>query len=341
MRKILFVVFAIAIIFAVFYLLNADINKQSDLLNTDSDKLTMNNGNLAVDEIKRDNNNASLHKNTVVERGQLLTKIPYSGNWCFKNMDLSEDDLRFAEQESKEWAEQRGKIFLNNTGSDDNTNSILLEPYKEMDKEQLIKHVGNDDRYAMLAAIQRLDIALPNKNRIAKRLIDLGDTSLALSHLTSVELINAKFEFRNKAEITESIKQHLRNALIYVSYGNSRYDSFTLSNYLAEVSQDSLFPSELNPMNILTLSDFEKIELGKNLLAINIEKNRLNESLPLISEIEIPNIALFEFEESLAFLYLDHGHYLDWMQSTIPTGNTDIRSSHCVQRLLNLVNPNL
>lgn len=272
------------------------------------------------------------------------TKIPYEGDWCIRGLDLTEDDLRLAKEESIEWAKTKGNIYFSAKDLNGNTsgslNSELLEPYREMNKEKLLALAFDNDRYAMISAIQRDDISWEAQDRIAGTLLTMGDTSIGLLHLFVNEIVAAEFEYKEQNNVTQEVKQKVINALTYVSYGIRRYDTTALHNYLSMLEDDEILGEILHPSYILSKKDFEKIEANVSDLQRQIDELRIENNLPTISELEIPKIARHEFQSYLSLLYSEYGKHLNSLQSLNSESGPRIDRSECVNRHLKLYGQN-
>ena len=265
--------------------------------------------------------------------------IPFEGDWCIKTVDLSKDDFEFAKKESKDWALKRGQIFFNHVDFageyTDMKNSELLEPYREIDLEELGNAISNNDRLAMVAALQRDDVEFELKGVVADRLLMLGDTGVGLFHKISSQLINARLNYKEHGEVTPEARQYLQNALTYVSYGISRYDAMPLNSYLSVVTK-GLHVSALNPFEILTMDDFESIKKNVEELTSNIDEQRIKENFLPIKQIDIPKIAEHEFQSGVAVIYMKHGELLDKLQPLNRNGSPTISRTQCVERYFDL-----
>ncbi|WDE10769.1 hypothetical protein [Thalassomonas haliotis] len=265
-------------------------------------------------------------------------KIPYEGDWCFRTVDLTEADLLFANQESDDWERTRGRIFFNTQDPDgnysDRPGADLIEPYREMSKENLLAQVDNNDRYAMIAALQRYDLSLDVRVDIARKLVIFGDTSLGLLSLYSLELSAARAEYRKKQRVTAKVKWHIKEALMYVFYGVSRYDITLLRSYLSKLDRDEPFNSTLNPDNVLSPQDFDDIKHEVKVFSQMLDQRREQYNLVPIDAIDIPKIAAHDFQTSLGILYEEHGKKLDNLQSLNADSGPNIKRSACVERRL-------
>lgn len=314
----------------------------SDDNDNDIKSISLNNKQIAQQEIataKVTNQVSSPIKSVATsDTSNLLSypKIPYQGDWCVQAVDLTEKDFQFAQQESADWAEKQGDIFFNTQNHEGNyynlPNSDLLEPYKEMDQEQLVALAFKKDRHAMIAALQRPDIKTDIQLAIAKQLVVLGDSANALLFLSGQEKFNAEYEYEQEEKVTEKVKKYMKNSLLYVSYGISRYDTTALMNYLISLQRDELFKTVLDPTNVLSSQDFDEIRQNVQGFSKMIDELRSKENLVPLSQIDIPKIALHDFQETLAILYLDHGKNLDKLQPLNLATGPNIKRTACVSR---------
>ncbi|WDD98494.1 hypothetical protein [Thalassomonas actiniarum] len=263
-------------------------------------------------------------------------KIPYEGDWCIGGIDLTEADFLFANQESADWDRERGRIHFNTQdlygNYSDRPGADLIEPYREMSKENLLAQVDSNDRYAMIAAVQRYDLSLDTIIEIARKLVIFGDTSLGLLSLYSIEQSAARSEYSKKQRVTAKVKRHMKEALMYVFYGVSRYDTSLLANYLMSLERDEPFNSTLKPYNVLSPQDFDDVKHEVKVFSQMLDKRREQYNLVPIGEIDVPKIATHDFQSSLGTLYLDHGKDLDKLQSLNADTGPNIKRSACVTR---------
>jgi len=267
-------------------------------------------------------------------------KIPYEGDWCIRGVDLSKQDLLFAKQESKDWAEKRSNIWLNRQDFKgdytNNKNAEMLEPYREMNKDDLLEISYQDDRYAMITAIQRKDISWEIRNKFANRLLILGDTTMSLFQLVTNEVVEVRLAFAKTEKVTPDIKQRLINILSYVSYGISRYDSMPLIQYVSTMRHDKIFGEKLDPNHVLSAQDYEQIKVNVQDIARQIDELRSKENLIPISDIDVPNIANYDFQRSVSILYLEYGQIMDRLQDLNLETGPSLERSNCVKRYVEL-----
>lgn len=297
----------------------------------------------------------NLTDNQVVEKKFLITtkgqefsktgdevphKIPYEEDWCIKGVDLTEKDYAFAQQEIDDWRNRTGEIWLNQTLLDgnytENRNAELLTPYQEMNPESLLDLAKKDDRYAMIAALQRQDLEWDEQTDIANRLLVLGTTSMSLIHLINREMAYAKVEYDDKNRVTPKVRKRLVNALTYVSYGITQFDSSALTHYVsltdyAEITGDSLLPNL-----ILSAKDFEQVEINVQFMTEKINEQQIKENLPTFNEHEVPKAARQEFQSRLAFLYLNYQQSIERLRRLPLALSSSIGKTKCVERYLSL-----
>lgn len=266
------------------------------------------------------------------------TKIPYEEDWCIKSIDLNEEDLAFAEQRLNEWKQRTGEIWLNQieiSGTySENRNAELLEPYKELDKEDLLAFAEQNNRHAMLVALQRSDINWSVQTRIANQLLVHGITSMSLIHLINRELAYATVKYEEEQTVSDEIRQRLINVLTYLYYGISQYDASVLVHYVSLTDDDEFSGRSLLPNNILSPEDFDKVRNAVKYMTEKIEEQQIKENLTPSSEKDLPKAALHEFESQLAFLYLNYPQSME-NALRIPVKSTpSLEKSKCVNRFM-------
>ncbi|QBG35984.1 hypothetical protein [Litorilituus sediminis] len=325
---------------AIFY--TAEFNTNSDdieiVTNTVAQKQRVPSNNITEQKaVLPDNLTASTTDNSKILR---FPKIPYEGDWCIKRIELTEQDYQFAQQELIEWENSRGRMLFSSTNFDgehnQHYNSNFLEPYKEMDKNELVENALKDDRYALISAIQRKDIDSKTKKSLANKLMILGDTSTALLYLYSIKTFEASYEYRQNKLVTSDVKRLVKDALTYIFYGISRYDTDTLSSYLYDLRDDETLKTALHPKNILTPQDFDDIKKNVQSLSAYIDEQRSQNNLMPINQLDIPKIANHDFQENLAILYLEHGDNLDSLQAINSEHGPNIKRTDCVAKYAKL-----
>lgn len=266
--------------------------------------------------------------------------IPYEENWCIKGVDLSEKDYLYAQQELRDWAAQRGEIWISNAEQSGNyialPNSELLEPYKELDIEDLMALVATDDQYAMITALQRQGISWDLQDHIARRLLVLGSTSMSLNHFVTKELVTAVSAYERAGEITPEIELKLINALTYVFYGSSQYDSSVLFNYVTMIDGDEILRDKLLPNRVLSVKDYKQIEANVRSLSEKIDAQRSKENFVPLSHIDVPRIARKEFEERVAFMYAKYPQSMNTVSRLDIEIGPSVMKSECVEKYLKI-----
>jgi hypothetical protein len=310
----------------------SEINAQNDSISTSDKKIEVEKHN----SIKKSNENNNSGDSGI----ELQTKIPYEDNWCIRSIDLNENDLAYAQQELNDWKEKTGEIWQNHNVNDgkyyDDNNAELLQSFKELDKESLLALAKQDNRYAMIAALQRNDIDWTEQTNIANRLLVFGTTSMSLIHLINREMAFAKVKLEDNDKVTDEVRMRLIKVLTYVFYGNSQYDSSPLTHYVSLTDHDEFSEKALVPNHLLSPEDFEQVERNVEYMTKNIQEQQVKENLTPLSEFDVPKAALHEFDSRLAFLYLNYEQSMENTRRLPLDLGPSIEKSECVKKFIGL-----
>lgn len=275
--------------------------------------------------------NASEQKNHPV----FINDTVNSKQWCNAERDLTEQQRINHQKAALEWDASRGNILIpDHRSAFDSKNSNLIAPYVGMQLDKLIRHAQNDDEFALLTLLQRKDAPKKAKDRSAQRLMILGNTSLALSHLVMKELYLAKYAFAKDGTVSDAVKSHLLNSLAYVSYGIERLDASALRAYVIGIQPKHL-NRDFSPDEALDEISSANITDRKNHLIDYINTERLQIHLEPVGNSDIPKIAQREFDISVAILYANFASQIGESESLSKMSVYDFsRTSDCVSEYI-------
>ncbi|MBD3585818.1 hypothetical protein HHX48_08735 [Salinimonas sp. HHU 13199] len=258
-----------------------------------------------------------------------------SKQWCKAERNLTEQQRITHRKAALEWDASRGNILIPDYRSAfESKNSNLIAPYVGMQLDKVIRHAQNDDEFALLTLLQRKDAPKKAKDRSAHRLMVLGNTSLALSHLVMKELYLAKYEFAKEGTVSDAVKSHLLNSLAYVSYGIERLDASALRAYVIGTQPKNL-NRDFNPDEALDEISSANITDRKNHLIDYINAERLQIHLEPVGNSHIPKIAQREFDISVAILYANFASQIGESESLSKVSVYDFsRKSDCVSEYI-------
>lgn len=239
------------------------------------------------------------------------TTHPNSGksiddDWCIADTELADSDFQLAQEQKREWDLARGDISLVVVKANpDAPNADYIQPYIELSKDDLIAHAKNDDKYALLVLAQRPDIDSKDRERAAKQLVILGQTSQALSFLIIREISQAQVAYQKADAVVPEVKKHVANILSYVKYGLTRKDPSALFTYLMFVQQHQVGQFAFDPESVLSDEELSRIDSHTQKLTDMLDSRRAKRYLPAIQDVEIPAIAYHDYDHELA-----RAHYL-------------------------------
>jgi hypothetical protein len=156
---------------------------------------------------------------------------------------------------------------------------------------------------AMFAALDRLDFRLYEQVKIAKELLVLGYTGKAIQQLVSYEMTQASVKYDiNSGVITDTIKQHLKQAVTYAVYSLRNYDTIGFIQLINAFETDPKFEDHLNPALVLSPNDIETIANDAQQLSEWVKSIRVEKGLPAFDR-ELIKIAKHELDRDVGMLY--------------------------------------
>ncbi|WP_346993113.1 hypothetical protein [Alteromonas gracilis] len=246
--------------------------------------------------------------------------LTYEDNWCIASEDLLEDDEDYAASQLSEWQLSRGRAIArggklnelmdglgHRTGEFPGVNDEYLIPYKEADRETLIR-LGwdEDDKFALITIVKSPDIQMfddQTKLEAAKRLVMLGDTAHGLNRLVIENMALANEAKRTKRGIP---KKHVKQALAWVEFGMKRNDPGSLAVFMDFTNNFRDRLSGFNPDTELTHEDFADIEKMADQIYRDIDNARVDKGLPSFEDLEEPKVALTHYDKKVASFYLEY-----------------------------------
>lgn len=271
--------------------------------------------------------------------------MSYEDNWCIASEDLSEEEAIYAKQQLGEWQLSRGIIIprggranalMQGLGVPNDefpgVNDEYLTPYKEADRETLLRLANGDDMLALTTILnskgyETFDVQ--TKLTAAKRLVVLGDTSKGLRELVIDGLVNAQHA---KPARGEEQVYHLKVALTYIEYGMLRQDASSLDIVLDTASNYEEDFSGIDPSTLLTEQDFADIKQWAQSYYDDVNKVRIDKGLPSFEDIDNSKIEQIEFAKTLSYLYRDYSALLKSDLFPPRWKNTYLKKTPCLER---------
>ena len=259
-------------------------------------------------------------------------------DWCIANTELADSDFLLAQEQKREWDLARGDINLTVVKANpDAPNADYIQPYIELSKDDLIAHAKNDDKYALLVLAQRPDIDAKDRERAAKQLVILGQTSQALSFLIIREISQAQVAYQKENAVVTEVKKHIANTLSYVKYGLTRKDPTALLTYLLFVKQHHEDQFAFDPESVLSDEELSRIDSHTQKLTDMLDSRRAKRYLPPIQEVEIPAIAYHDYDYELARAHHLYDTYLTNSRTIKALYPEATERSPCVETILSHV----
>ncbi|MBF7074374.1 hypothetical protein ISG33_13290 [Glaciecola sp. MH2013] len=259
---------------------------------------------------------------------------------CILDLGLNERDFDLTIQQYIDWNAELGVFLLLEQDSPEAfrefSNTDHVEPYRDMPLERLKILIGQEDRLAMIAALQRTDVDIENQERIANELFLLGDTIVALRHKMIVEIASAGVNFEIEQTVSPETKQHVKNALAYVSYGIQRKSLGTLYEYITFTNEPD-YNKALHHSNILNDKDYEDIRLLTEEMILTINSHRDKENYQAIDNIDLPKVATTGSNLLLAISYLEYPSYLESLKLKDQDGELSLAKNQCVEEYILLL----
>ena len=259
-------------------------------------------------------------------------------DWCIANTELADSDFQLAQEQKREWDLARGDISLVVVKANpDAPNAEYIQPYAEISRDDLIAHAKNDDKYALLVLAQRPDINSKDRERAAKQLVILGQTSQPLSLLIIRELSQAQVAYQKADAVVPEVKKHVANTLSYVKYGLTRKDPTALLTYLLFVKQHHEGQFAFDPESVLSDEELSRIDSHTQKLTDMLDSRRAKRYLPPILEVEIPAIAYHDYDYELARAHHLYDTYLTNSRTIKALYPEATERSPCVETILSQV----
>jgi hypothetical protein len=259
-------------------------------------------------------------------------------DWCIANTELADSDFQLAQEQKREWDLARGDISLAFVEANpDAPNAEYIQPYAELSRDDLIAHAKNDDKYALLVLAQRPDIDSKDRERAAKQLVILGQTSQALSYLIIREISQAQVAYQKENAVVTEVKKHVANILSYVKYGLTRKDPTALLTYLLFVKQHHEGQFAFDPESVLSDEELSRIDSHTQKLTDMLDSRRAKRYLPPIQEVEIPAIAYHDYDYELARAHHLYDTYLTNSRTIKALYPEVTERSPCVETILSQV----
>jgi hypothetical protein len=261
-------------------------------------------------------------------------KIPYDGEWCMISADLTEKDQQFAMNELSEWNVIRGNLILSGGEAmraySEANGAHYVEPYREMSLDNLRHAVKNDDRFAMISALQRFDVSLVEKDAIADRLLIIDSNKFSLLHKVNREIGRAVSLYENNESNKILIKDSIKNALVYSQYGLKSYDISPMRMLLTMIKEE--LPRDYLPSTILSSKDIVDINRRVDVLSEQLDEERTKEGFQVLSNIDIPKIAKHWFNMELGVLYIEHEQELKYLSALDTDGRASLKPNECTEQ---------
>jgi hypothetical protein len=169
---------------------------------------------------------------------------------------------------------------------------------------------------------------------LAQRLLVLGKTGSALSHLVIEEFMPFAVALQTGREITDNDKTQLAKAIAYANYGLKRSDTSGMDALLIAASAINNGES---PLLSIAEDDVINSELWLQYFEKNIDQQRANENLEAIGEVDIPKIGKHKFEFNLAVSATSHPEQLQQFAEISSSNIKDVLTDSCVQKHIALL----
>jgi hypothetical protein len=197
----------------------------------------------------------------------------------------------------------------------------------------LLQFADEGVHLAKVALLQREDVDFEKQLSTAEELVSLGYTGSAISYLLTVSLISAEVIYEENGAVTQEVKQHLKDALRYVSFGIQRQDFITFDGYITHTLSES-YPAELQHVVLLNDDDYRVImeQTQEMMEQIRLRREEMN-FMPL-SQIDIPDIARHTGDLLLADAYHEVPAYIESLKLIDKNGNPLLQRTECIDRLI-------
>ncbi|NCP65023.1 MAG: hypothetical protein GW763_15840 [Paraglaciecola sp.] len=267
--------------------------------------------------------------------------LTYEEDWCVAAEDLSEADRAYAADQLRDWEVSRGHISFaggdallmglkSNLDEFPGLNDEYLDAYREADNETLLRMGQNDDKLALSTILQyenRERFDRETQLKVAKQLVDLGDTSAGLEHLIIANLSEVTVDPQREKGVF-----YLKRAMALIEYGMIRHDLSSLGIFLRSIVDFGKMPGGI-VFTSLTDKDFVEIhQMAQDFYEL-VNFRRADKGLPRLDELdESTKISTVRNAIELSRLYEKHGNLLDSQLFPESWKNTYIKKTPCVQR---------
>jgi hypothetical protein len=269
-----------------------------------------------------------------------ITDIGPPSSQCIAEIFGQGEKIDQIYDEYQSWNYQRGVYLFAPEGAprelQDFVNTPYAEPYQEMPIHRLLAYVEEQDHFAMIAALQRNDVDSEQKNNIAKSLVRLGDTGLALRHEMFEELVAAESEYEINETVTPQIKQHIKNALVFASFGVEQKSLETVYQYIS-LSADPDYPSPLLHNNLLQDNDYDDIRELTFEMTQTVNENRKGDNYPALDPSDLPPIAQFSADIILYGAYVSYPDQVETLKLQTVDGELSLAKNTCIQDMFDLM----
>lgn len=299
---------------------------------------------------------AALKKKASIKAGEIASitgstgdkSLTYEDNWCIATEDLLEEDADYAASQLSEWQLSRGRAMPrggkldelmdglgHRTGEFPGVNEEYLIPYKEADRETLIR-LGwdEDDRFALITIVKSPDIQMfddQTKLAAAKRLVMLGDTAHGLNRVVIENMALANEAKKSKSG---NPKRYVKQALAWVEFGMKRNDPGSLVVFMDFTNNFKDRLSGFNPDAELTQEDFSDVEKMSNQIYNDIEQARVDKGLSKFEDLDEPKVALIHYDKRIASLYLKYPSLMTDRLFPASWKEKYVKKTPCVERHL-------
>ncbi|GEM_PF-3274047 len=271
--------------------------------------------------------------------------LNYDDNWCVPSEDLSEQDNIFVKKRIDEWKlnhvnivpqEQLEKVF----GAEkyahlqlEGVNDEYLAPYKDADRDTLIRLAKQDDIFALYTLqndYNKYQLDWQSLLIISEQLVMLGDTNMGLNTLVIENLSRAKIAMRENQK--DDAVDFIKSALALVEFGIIRNDITIISSIF--FSDEKMADVTSNIMSSLTESDYAEINQKARGYYKQFNKARAERGLTNFDDMDEGKITDAIHARKLSLLYMQYEDLLT--DSLIPQRWKEdyLRVTPCAQRLI-------
>ena len=223
--------------------------------------------------------------------------MSYDEDWCIPYNDLREEDLAIYQQERDEWLLSRGYAPIWDPESpalqqDDprfypERNQHLI-PYEEMPHDELTEQAFNNDFLALIVLNQRPETHWKEKDKIASRLVFMGDTTFGLSSFVSKSIYSGVNRIKDGE--TAQAYELVYKALAFAEYGLIRGDDYAMGMLIQAVEGLEDTPESRKLKEIMASVSSDKIKQSALQFMENLNTSRAEHNFPPF-EAETPSKA--------------------------------------------------